>query len=66
MSTIKWSNVVVKTAFRSLAQALIIAMAKVNGDPNYKSYRNGRGYIKPVQHLLSASGVDLRNGGGFK
>ena len=40
-------------------------MARVNGDPKYKSYRNGRGMKKPVEDL-KASGVDLSNGGGFK
>jgi len=55
-----------KAAFLCLAHALIIAMARVNGDPNYKSYRNGYGLHKPVEELLKASGVDLCNGGGLE
>ena len=41
-------------------------MAKINRDSKYKSYRNGRGLKQPVQDLLTASGVNLTNGGGFK
>ena len=48
-----------------MAHALIIAMASVNGDPKYKSYRNGYGLKQPVQDILNASGVDLTNGGGL-
>jgi hypothetical protein len=66
LSAIKKSIVVVQTAIFCLAHALIIAMTKVNGDPKYKSYRNGRGLKQPVQDLLNASGVNLTNGGGLK
>ena len=55
-----------KTAFLCLAHALIIAMAKVNGDSTFKSYRDGYGLKEPVEELVKASGVDLSNGGGFK
>jgi len=41
-------------------------MARVNGDPKYKSYREGHGLHKPFEELLKASGVDLSNGGFFK
>jgi hypothetical protein len=66
LSAIKRSILVVQAGFLCLAHALIIAMARVNGDPKYKSYRNGRGLKQPVQDLLNASDVDLTNGGGFK
>ena len=66
ISAIKKGIVTVKEAFYCLAHALIIAMARVNGDPKYKSYRKGRGMKQPVEDLLNASGVDLRNPGGFK
>ena len=59
MSTIKNSIVVVKAAFFYLANALLIAMARLNGDPKYKSYRNCRGMKLPVEDLLNASGVKL-------
>jgi hypothetical protein len=62
LSAIKKSIVVVKAVFLCLAHALIIAMARVNGDPKYKSYRNGYQLEKPVDDLLQASGVDLSNG----
>jgi len=41
-------------------------MAKVNGNPMNKPYRYGYNLKRPVEDLLSASGVDLTNGGGFK
>ena len=66
MSAIKKSIVTVTAVINCLAHALIIAIARVNGVPKYKSYRNGRGMKKPVEDLLKASGVDLSNGGGFK
>jgi hypothetical protein len=66
LNAIKKSLVVVKAAFLCLAHALIIAMALVNGDPKYKSYREGYGLTKPVEDLLEASGVDLSNGGGLE
>ena len=49
-----------------MVHALIIAMARVNGDPKYKSYRNGIGMKQPIEDLLNASGVKLCNTGGFK
>jgi len=64
LSAIKRS--IVKAAFLCLAHALIIAMARVNGDPKYKSYKNGYGLKKPVEQLLKATGVDSPNGGGLK
>ena len=39
LSAIKRKIVVVKAAFLCLAHALTIAMARVNGDPKYQSYR---------------------------
>jgi len=41
LSAIK-KSIVVKEAFLFLAHALVIAMAKVNNDSKYESYRNGR------------------------
>jgi len=66
MSAIKRNIVVVKAAFLCMAHALVIAIANVNSDPKYKSYRNGYGLYKPVEDLLKASGVDLSNGGGLE
>jgi len=66
LSAIKRSTVVVKAAFLCMADALVIAIANVNSDPKYKSYRDGYGLKKPVEELLKASGVDLSNGGGLE
>ena len=66
ISTIKKSIVFVKAAFYCLARALVIAIASLNEDPKYKSYRNGRGMTQPVETLLNSSGIKLCNAGGFK
>ena len=63
MSAIKKNIVVVKAGYLCLAHSLIIAIARVNGDPKYKSYRNGYGLKQPVEDLLNASGINLTNGG---
>jgi hypothetical protein len=66
LSAIKKCIVVVKAAFLCTAHSLIIAMARVNGDPKYKSHRSGRCLPKPFEVLLAVSGVDLFNGGVLK
>ena len=66
MGAIKKCIVTVKATFLFLAQALIIAVARVNGEPKYKSYRNDRGLKQPVQDLLNTSGDNLTNGSVFK
>jgi len=42
MAHLKRSIVEVKTEENCLANALVIAIAKVENDPNYKAYRQGR------------------------
>jgi len=59
-------SIVVKAAFLCLAHALIIAIAMVNNDSKYVSYRHGWCLEEPVEELLNSSGVDLSNGGGLK
>ena len=54
LSAIKKSIVVVKAAFLCMAHALVIAMARVNSDPKYESYRHGRCLNIPVEELLKA------------
>ena len=49
LSAIKKSIVVVKAAYLCLAHALIIAMARVNGDTKHASYRDWYGLKKPVE-----------------
>jgi hypothetical protein len=59
LSATKTSVVVVKTAFLSLAHAIIIFTAQVNGDQNYKPDRDGYSLKKPVYAFLETSGVCL-------
>ena len=66
LGDVKKSIVVVKTAFLCLAHALIIAMARVNGDPKYQLHRRGNKLDQPVDELLKASGVYLSTGGGLE
>jgi len=47
-----------------LAHALAIAKAKVDGDPNYNSYRRGYKIRPVVDRLLETTGIDLSRGGG--
>jgi hypothetical protein len=62
----KRSIVKVKAEENCLAHALIIAIAKLNNDPDYESFRKGYKKILPnVQHLLTATGIDLSRGGGL-
>jgi len=49
MSAIKKSIVVVKAKFLCLVHALIITMARVNGDPTYALYRKGKGLKTPFK-----------------
>ena len=59
LSATKTSVVVVKTAFLSLAHAIIIFTAQVNGDQKYKPDRDGYSLKKPVYAFLETSGVCL-------
>jgi len=61
---VKKSIIKVKTKTNCLAHALIIAIARLTNDPNYKSYRRGYRIRPVVQHLLETTGIDLQNGGG--
>ena len=48
-----------------LAHALIIAIARLNNDPNYTSYRKGR-KIRPVVRKILETCIDLKNGAGIR
>ena len=65
MTHLKRSVVEVKTSENCLAHALIIAIAKVENDPDYKAYRIGRKIRPVVQKLLAKTGLDLSEGGGI-
>ena len=41
-------------------------MARVNCDPNYALYRQGKCIKKPAEGLLKVSGAHLSNGGGLE
>jgi hypothetical protein len=51
LSAAKRSSVVVKAAFLCLAHALIIALARVDDDPEYASYRHNRGLDQSDKEL---------------
>ena len=55
----------VKAEENCLAHALIISIAKVENDPDYKAYRQGRNIHQVVQSLLDTTGIDLANGAGI-
>jgi len=54
-----------KTEENCFAHALVIAVAKVENDPNYKTYIQGRKIRNVVQTLLDETGIDLSSGGGI-
>jgi hypothetical protein len=56
----KRSIVEVKSDENSLAHALVIAVARVANDPDYKAYIHGRKILPQIRELLQASGVDTR------
>jgi hypothetical protein len=64
MAHLKHSIIKVKTETNFLAHALIIAIARLTNDPNYKSFRQGYKILQEVQHLLQTTGIDLQNGEG--
>jgi hypothetical protein len=43
----------------------MIAMARLNNDPDYKAYSQGWKIVPKVKWLLQASGIDLSRGGGI-
>jgi hypothetical protein len=65
LSAVK-KSIVVKAACLCLAHALIIAMARVKGDPKYATYRDGKCLERPVEELLKASGVHLSDVRGLE
>jgi hypothetical protein len=48
-----------------LVHAMVIAIARVNNDLNYKAYRLGRKIVPEVEILLETTDIYLSNGGGF-
>ena len=48
-----------------MAHDLVKAIARLNNDRNYTSYRKGNKTRPLVKELLDAPGVDLKNGAGI-
>ena len=66
MSAFKKRIITVKAALNCLGYVILVALARVNGDPTYQSYRDGYLLNKTVEDLLENSGVSLTNGGEFQ
>ena len=64
MVQLKGSIVEVRAEENCLAHTLIIALAELNNEPNYKAYRQAR-KILPVVDQLLVTGIDLKNGAGI-
>jgi hypothetical protein len=61
MAHLKRSIVEVRAKEKCLAHALVIAIARLNNDLNYTSYRKGN-KIRPMGHqLIETTGIDLNN-----
>ena len=65
MTNLKRSIVEVNAEEKYLAHALVIATAKVDKDPKYKAYVQGRKLRQVVQTLLETTNIDLSNGAGL-
>jgi len=65
MANLKKIIVVVKAEENCLAHGLVIAIAKIDNDINYKSYRQGRKKRSVVQTLLQETGIHLTKGAGI-
>jgi hypothetical protein len=63
MAQLKKSIPQMKAEINCLAHALIIAIAKITNDPNYKAYIQGRKIHPEVHNLLATVGINLENGG---
>jgi ribosome-associated translation inhibitor RaiA len=58
MAHLKRNIVRVNAEENCLTYALVIAIAKVQNDPNYKVHRQGRKTRPEVQRLLETTGID--------
>jgi len=62
MAHLKTSIVEVKAEENCLAYVLVISIAKVENDPDYKAYRQGTMIRQVFETLLETTGIDLSNG----
>jgi hypothetical protein len=65
MAHLKISFVEVKATENCFSHALTIAIAKVDNNPNYTSYRDGRNILPIVPKLFVKTGIDLSGGGEY-
>jgi hypothetical protein len=65
MAHLKRSIIEFKTEENCLSHALIISIARLTNDPNYKANRQGNKIRPAVDHLLETTGINLANGGGI-
>jgi hypothetical protein len=65
MAHLKTSIVKVKANKNCLAHAIIIAVAKLTNETNYKSYRREYKVLPQVRQLLQTTGINLDNGAGI-
>jgi hypothetical protein len=61
MIHLKTSIVKVKAENNCLAHALVIAVARLTNDPNYKAYIQGYKIRPVVDHLLATTGIDRKS-----
>jgi hypothetical protein len=66
MAHLKKRIVQFKAENNFLAYALVIAIAKLTNDPDYKAFIHGRKIHSVVDRLLAMAGIELTNGGGIK
>jgi len=62
MVHLKQSMVEVKAKENSLAQDLVIAIARLENDPKYNSFRRGYRISPVVQNICKTTGIDLSKG----
>jgi len=65
LAHLKRSIVEVKAEQKCLTQALVIAIAKEDNNPNYKVYLQGRKILPVVETLIEKAGIDLSTGAGI-
>ena len=65
MVQLKSSIVELRAEENCLVHALIIAIARLNNNLNYTSYRKGNKIRPVVRQLLETTGIDLKNGAGI-
>jgi len=65
MVHLKRSVLEVKAKKNCLVHALVIAKAKVDGDPNYNSYSRGYKTSPIVDRLLETAGIDFQPVGEY-